>query len=128
MATPQKQWGVTPPISQSLPTDSELAANDALIAELKKQNNFESLEETERRSVVTIAQMRSLLNGDSRKNALQLLQKITVEFVRHISREVRKLPQNAVDAAGGKIFTYGSYRLGVYGPRAIALFQRKGNC
>jgi poly(A) polymerase len=128
MATPQKQWGVTPPISQSLPTDSELAANDALIAELKKQNNFESLEETERRSVVTIAQMRSLLNGDSRKNALQLLQKITVEFVRHISREVRKLPQNAVDAAGGKIFTYGSYRLGVYGPGAIALFQRKGNC
>jgi len=128
MATPQKQWGVTPPISQSLPTDSELAANDALIAELKKQNNFESLEETERRSVVTIAQMRSLLNGDSRKNALQLLQKITVEFVRHISREVRKLPQNAVDATGGKIFTYGSYRLGVYGPGAIALFQRKGNC
>jgi len=128
MATPQKQWGVTPPISQSLPTDSELAANDALIAELKKQNNFESLEETERRSVVTIAQMRSLLNTDSRKNALQLLQKITVEFVRHISREVRKLPQNAVDAAGGKIFTYGSYRLGVYGPGAIALFRRKGNC
>jgi len=53
MATSQKQWGVTPPISQSLPTDSELAANDALIAELKKQNNFESLEETERRSVVS---------------------------------------------------------------------------
>ncbi len=128
MATHQKQWGVTPPISQSLPTDSELAANDALIAELKKQNNFESLEETERRSVVTVAQMRSLLNGDSRKMALQLLQKITVEFVRHISREVRKLPQNAVDAAGGKIFTYGSYRLGVYGPGAIALFWRKGNC
>ncbi len=72
--------------------------------------------------------MRSLLNGDFRKNALQLLQKITVEFVRHISREVRKLPQNAVDAAGGKIFTYGSYRLGVYGPGAIALFRRKGNC
>lgn len=55
MATPQKQWGVTPPISQSLPTDSELAANDALIAELKKQNNFETLEETERRSVVPTA-------------------------------------------------------------------------
>lgn len=99
MAVPQKQWGVTPPISQSLPTDSELATNDALIAELKRQNNFESPDETERR-----------------KSALQLLQKITVEFVRQVSRDVRKLPQNAVDAAGGKIFTYGSYRLGVYGP------------
>ena len=51
MAGPQKQWGVTPPISLSLPTDSELATNDALIAELKKQNNFESVEETERRYV-----------------------------------------------------------------------------
>ena len=54
-----------------------------------------------------------------RKSALQLLQKITVEFVRYVSRDVRKLPQNAVDAAGGKIFTYGSYRLGVYGPGTI---------
>lgn len=49
MATSQRQWGVTPPISQSLPTDSELLANDALIEELKKQNNFESHDETERR-------------------------------------------------------------------------------
>ena len=49
MAVPHKQWGVTPPISQSLPTDSELASNDALIAELKRQNNFESPQETERR-------------------------------------------------------------------------------
>ena len=57
-----------------------------------------------------------------RKSALQLLQKITVEFVRHVSREVRKLPQNAVDAAGGKIFTYGSYRLGVYGPGMVKTF------
>ncbi len=125
MATPQKQWGVTPPISQSLPTDSELAANDALIAELKKQNNFESLEETERRSVAPVHRW---VNTEQqlRKTALQLLQKITVEFVRHVSREVRKLPQNAVDAAGGKIFTYGSYRLGVYGPGATALSPREG--
>ena len=51
-----------------------------------------------------------------RGTVLQTLQKITVEFVKHVSKEVRKLPQNVVDAAGGKIFTYGSYRLGVYGP------------
>ncbi|KAG6988557.1 poly(A) polymerase pla1 [Physcia stellaris] len=94
-----KQWGVTPPISQSLPTEKEVAANDALMAELKSQNNFESPEETKRRGTV-----------------LQTLQKITVEFVKHVSKEVRKLPQNVVDVAGGKIFTYGSYRLGVYGP------------
>ena len=50
MAAPQtRQWGVTPPISLSLPTDTELAANDALIAELKRQNNFEGTEATEKR-------------------------------------------------------------------------------
>ncbi len=50
MAAPQaRQWGVTPPISLSLPTDAELATNDALIAELKRQNNFEGTEETEKR-------------------------------------------------------------------------------
>ena len=41
--------GVTPPISLTLPTDAELIANDALINELKKQNNFEGSEEKERR-------------------------------------------------------------------------------
>jgi len=46
---PTRQWGVTPPISLSLPTDAELAANDALVAELKRQNNFEGTEETEKR-------------------------------------------------------------------------------
>lgn len=51
-----------------------------------------------------------------RGEVLKIIQKITVEFVRHVSKDVRKLPQNLVDAAGGKIFTYGSYRLGVYGP------------
>lgn len=48
-APPPKPLGVTPPISTSFPTDKEKAANDALIAELKKQNNFEGIEETEKR-------------------------------------------------------------------------------
>jgi poly(A) polymerase len=46
---PARQWGVTPPISMTLPTSEELSANDDLIAELKLQNNFESPAETERR-------------------------------------------------------------------------------
>ena len=51
MATSQTQWGTTPPVSVSFPTEAELAANDALIAELKRQNNFESIEETEKRYI-----------------------------------------------------------------------------
>ncbi len=44
-----RQWGVTPPVSEALPTPAEIAANDALVEELKQQNNFESQEETQRR-------------------------------------------------------------------------------
>ncbi|CAK37363.1 uncharacterized protein An01g13570, partial [Aspergillus niger] len=64
-APPVRQWGVTPPISTVLPTPDELAANDDLITELKVQNNFESPAETERR-----------------KQVLQLIQRVTVEFVK----------------------------------------------
>lgn len=49
-----------------------------------------------------------------------------MEFVRHISKK-RNLPQTAIDAAGGKIFTFGSYRLGVYGPGeqiALTIFNK----
>ena len=53
MATSQeKQYGTTPPISTTMPTQAEVAANDALIAELKRQNNFEGAEETEKRLVI----------------------------------------------------------------------------
>lgn len=46
---------------------------------------------------------------------LNLLQNVTHEFVKTVSRK-KGLSPAAVEAAGGKIFTYGSYRLGVYGP------------
>lgn len=99
MATQQvRQWGVTPPISMTLPLPEEVAANDDLIAELKAQNNFELPSDTERR-----------------KQSLQLMQRVTVEFIKVVSKR-KGLSQAAVEASGGKIFTYGSYRLGVYGP------------
>lgn len=46
---------------------------------------------------------------------LQLLQRVTIEFVKDVSRK-KGLSPAAVEAAGGKVFAYGSYRLGVYGP------------
>lgn len=52
-----KQWGTTPPVSTAFPTPQELALNDALIAELKSQNNFEPPEETKRRSVVHVVNL-----------------------------------------------------------------------
>lgn len=116
MASSQaKQWGTTPAISQAFPTDAEIAANDALIAELKAQNNFESVEETEKRCAMLQIYGHIIANTSTRKQALQLIQKVVAEFVKHVCK-TKNLPQSTVDSAGGKIFTFGSYRLGVYGP------------
>ncbi|ESZ93790.1 hypothetical protein SBOR_5819 [Sclerotinia borealis F-4128] len=99
MAAPaSKQLGITPPLSTTLPTDAEKQATDALIEELTRENNFESRADTDKRTVV-----------------LASLQNITEEFVKRICRR-QGLPENDINAAGGRIFTYGSFRLGVYGP------------
>ena len=50
---------------------------------------------------------------------LQLLQRVALEFVKAVSRR-KGLSPAAVEAAGGKIFSFGSYRLGVYGPGELA--------
>ena len=49
MMTATRQWGVTPPVSMTFPTETDIAINDALVEELKSQNNFEKPEETQKR-------------------------------------------------------------------------------
>lgn len=49
MAVAPRQWGCTPPISMAMPAPEEIAANDSLIAELRRENNYESPEETQHR-------------------------------------------------------------------------------
>lgn len=97
MAAP-RQWGLTAPISTNFPTEMELQLNESLLAELKEQKTFESVEETERR-----------------RNVLSTMQAVTTRFVKHVG-QLKGLPPNVLDNAGGKIFTFGSYRLGVFGP------------
>jgi len=46
-----QQTGVTGPLSLALPTDAERQATDALVDELKRQNNYESAAETNKRYV-----------------------------------------------------------------------------
>lgn len=43
------------------------------------------------------------------------LQAIATEFVRHASKE-KGITLDPKDGPGGKLFTFGSYRLGVFGP------------
>ncbi|KAK5988759.1 Poly(A) polymerase pla1 [Cladobotryum mycophilum] len=95
----EQVYGVTPPISVQLPTDAENRASDSLIEELKRQKTFESPSDTEKRYKV-----------------LDSLQKICDEFVRKVA--TKKEPKNdmLIKNARGKVFTYGSFRLGVFGP------------
>lgn len=93
-----KQWGTTPPISVELPTSEEIKLNDALMDELKARNNFEPPEATNRRQEV-----------------LRHFQRVTEAFVKLVA-EKRNLAPSVVQNGGGKVATFGSYRLGVYGP------------
>ncbi|KAL2017128.1 hypothetical protein VTK56DRAFT_2550 [Thermocarpiscus australiensis] len=95
----ERIYGVTPPISTALPTEEEKRQHEALHKELRAQGTFESPAETEKR-----------------KKVINDLQKITNAFVKRAAQE--KYPNNAIlirDAIG-RVFTYGSYRLGVFGP------------
>jgi poly(A) polymerase len=99
MAAP-RQWGITPPVSTAFPTDKDLALSEALLAELKEQKSFESTEDTNKRVAV-----------------LATFQKVVTEFVKHVGR-IKGLSDSVLQNAGGKVFTFGSYRLGVYSPGA----------
>lgn len=98
MANPRQQYGTTPPISIAGPTDAETAINNEMIQELKRQGNFEAAAETALRAKV-----------------LNELQKMTLQFVTAVGLK-KNMPEQTAKESGGKIFTYGSYRLGVYGP------------
>ncbi|KAK6462975.1 Poly(A) polymerase central domain-containing protein [Scheffersomyces coipomensis] len=91
-------YGVTPPISIANPTPKENELNDSLIKELKQRGSFESEAATRKRVEV-----------------LTLFQKLTEEFVYRVSIK-KNMSEGMARDAGGKIFTFGSYRLGVYGP------------
>lgn len=90
--------GVTPPISTAGPTERERETTEALHEELKKQGVFEDEADSRKREVV-----------------LGKLQQILKDFVFRASVE-KGMSESLAKSAGGKIFTFGSYRLGVHGP------------
>ncbi|KAI0331301.1 polymerase [Cubamyces sp. BRFM 1775] len=98
MASGAGYLGVTPPISTSESSPREKEVTATLMEELRKQGIFESEEESKRREIV-----------------LGRLAALVKKFVRRVSL-ARGLSESAANAAGGKIYTFGSYRLGVHGP------------
>ncbi|KAJ3551100.1 hypothetical protein NM688_g4935 [Phlebia brevispora] len=90
--------GVTAPISTSESTEREKELTVSLMEELRRQGTFESEEESKTREIV-----------------LGRLSSLVKRFVYKVSI-ARGLSEAAASAAGGKIYTFGSYRLGVHGP------------
>lgn len=94
----QKVYGITGPVSVAGPTAPENKLNDALIQELKKEGSFETEAETAKRVEI-----------------LKTLQELAQKFVYQVSKK-KNMSDGMAKDAGGKIFTFGSYKLGVHGP------------
>ncbi|CAE6479600.1 unnamed protein product, partial [Rhizoctonia solani] len=90
--------GVTPPITTSGTSGMEETATEELVQELRSQGIFESEEESKRRQQV-----------------LGMVHDLVRKFVYYISLN-SGISQQVAKAAGSKIFTFGSYRLGVHSP------------
>jgi poly(A) polymerase len=98
MEEKKKVWGVTAAISDAPPTKDDNKRNEELIDTLTNENVFETPEGNKRRTEV-----------------LGHVEKVVVEFVRRVSKQKGKT-EAEVNAAGGKLFFFGSYALGVHGP------------
>ncbi|KAJ2805027.1 polynucleotide adenylyltransferase [Coemansia helicoidea] len=92
--------GVTPPVDTTPSSAEEEALADELLATLKAQGQFES--DSERRS---------------REVILGKIDKMLKEFVYRAAIKYKR-PESVARSYGGKIFTFGSYRLGVHGAGA----------
>ncbi len=93
-------FGVTPPISTATPSQKDLHITQQLIETLTSLNQYEKPEEATLREYV-LAQLNNTFK----------------EFVKKTSLK-KHLPETIAQEAGGKIFTFGSYRLGVHGQGA----------
>ncbi|KAH0620384.1 hypothetical protein JD844_020774 [Phrynosoma platyrhinos] len=93
---PQKHYGITSPISLAAPKENDCILTQKLIETLKPFGVFEEEEELQRRILI-----------------LGKLNNLVKEWIREIS-EIKNLPQSVIENVGGKIFTFGSYRLGVH--------------
>lgn len=97
MSTQAKKYlGITAPINLNPPSDLDLELTASLLQALEELGYTESQEESKKREAV-----------------LGRLHLMVKDFVREVGI-AQGLPDFVVAEAGGKIFTFGSYRLGVH--------------
>uniref|UniRef100_A0A8C8H6Z2 Poly(A) polymerase n=1 Tax=Oncorhynchus tshawytscha TaxID=74940 RepID=A0A8C8H6Z2_ONCTS len=91
-----KHYGITSPISLAQAKEADLVLTHRLTEALKPYGVFEEELELQRRIHV-----------------LGKLNTLVKEWIRDVS-ETKNLPASVIETVGGKIFTFGSYRLGVH--------------
>ncbi|KAI2572711.1 poly(A) polymerase alpha, partial [Homo sapiens] len=107
---PQKHYGITSPISLAAPKETDCVLTQKLIETLKPFGVFEEEEELQRSNDLEYLIDNCFIN---RILILGKLNNLVKEWIREIS-ESKNLPQSVIENVGGKIFTFGSYRLGVH--------------
>ncbi|XP_072171310.1 poly(A) polymerase beta-like isoform X2 [Diadema setosum] len=95
-STTKKTYGITSAISLSGPRPEDTRQTKELIEALKPHGVFENEEELNHRLVV-----------------LGKLDRIVKDWIRQVAED-KNIPPNIADTVGGKIYTFGSYRLGVH--------------
>ncbi|KAF7456081.1 polyA polymerase [Cryptosporidium felis] len=94
-SVPKKQYGVTPPISEAMATPQDYKNTENLIIAMRQEQLYETVEGMKKREYV-----------------LASLNKLVREWIYEASLEHSMNEEEAISAGGG-IFTFGSYRLGV---------------
>ncbi|KAH9514227.1 hypothetical protein Btru_028430 [Bulinus truncatus] len=89
--------GVTGPLSVAEPKQQDLELTEKLVDALKPHNVFESEAELAHRLEV-LAKVNDLMRS----------------WIKDVSRQKNNIPENLIDTFGGKVFTFGSYRMGVH--------------
>uniref|UniRef100_A0A673IQU3 Poly(A) polymerase n=1 Tax=Sinocyclocheilus rhinocerous TaxID=307959 RepID=A0A673IQU3_9TELE len=92
----RKHYGITSPISLAQPKEADLVLTQKLIETLRPFGVFEEELELQRRILV-----------------LGKLNTLVQVWIREIS-QAKNIPSSVIDNVCGKIFTFGSYRLGVH--------------
>jgi poly(A) polymerase len=94
--TPVRSYGITQPISMKYPDPSDYVATQNLEDTLRSYDYFESSEELSHR-VQVMAKLNVLVR----------------EWIRTVSL-AKNVPPEIADSVGGRVHTFGSYRLGVH--------------
>lgn len=93
---PARSFGITQPISMKLPDASDFVQTKHLEDTLRSYDYFESSEELSHR-VQVMAKLNVLVR----------------EWIRSVSL-AKNVPAELADSVGGRVHTFGSYRLGVH--------------